>query len=328
MCHQFGCTNVVATLGTSFTAGHGRTLRRYAKKVVLLFDSDTAGKAAANRALEVCLSQHLDIKLAFVPQGKDPCDFLLVAGKEGFDRVIENAVDVLQFKWDKLNETFASSDTLATRKTALDEFLQAIAIGTASGTLPVAESGAFVHKVARIIGLSAKDLYGELEGRKQRVRGSSASDARPTDGSQAVDWGQGLYAAAQKEVLEVLLNEPGLFHAVDQSIREDLFDVPILRQVASVLFEVIRSEEDFTINRVLAHAESPELARGIVELQQIGEGKGNYHPRLVDALAVLHRHKERTAGDVRTNKAGPGVDVAEISRGRPGRQNPHSIGLT
>ena len=102
MPHQFGCTNVVATLGTSFTAGHGRILRRYAKKVVLLFDSDTAGMAAANRALEVCLSQHLDIKLAFVPQGKDPCDFVLAAGKEGFDAMIEQATDVLQYKWDRL----------------------------------------------------------------------------------------------------------------------------------------------------------------------------------------------------------------------------------
>lgn len=328
MAHQHGCTNVVATLGTSFTPGHGRTLRRYAKKVVLLFDSDTAGMAAANRALEVCLSQHLDIKLAFVPQGKDPCEFLLVAGKAGLDRVVEQAVDVLQFKWDKLTETFASGDTMAGRKAALDEFLQAIALGIASETLPVAESGAFVHKVAKIIGLSARDLYGELERRRQRAPGSSASEVRRTDGSQGIDWGQGLYAAAQKEILEVLLNEPALFHAVDQDITEDLFDVPILSRIASTLFEVLRSDEDFSISQVLARTESAELAEGIVELQQIGEGKGNYHARLVDALTIVCRQKHRMTGDVRTNGVGPHVDVRENAHGRPGRQNPHSIGLT
>ena len=126
----------------------------------------------------------------------------------------------------------------------------------------------------------------------------------------------------------MLLNEPGLFHAVEQDITEDLFDVPILSRIASVLFDVIRSDEDFTINRVLAQTESPELAQSIVELQQIGEGKGNYHPRLVDALGILHRHKQRATGDVRTHKADPRVDATEIARGRPGRQNPHSIGLT
>ncbi len=147
MPHQVGCTNVVAALGTSFTAGHGRILRRYAKRVVLLFDSDTAGMEAANRALEVCLAQHLDIKLAFVPEGKDPCDFVLTAGKEAFDRVIEQGTDVLQFKWDRLSEKFAAADTLAGKKAAVDEFLKGIAVGLASHNLPLVESGAVIRKV-------------------------------------------------------------------------------------------------------------------------------------------------------------------------------------
>ena len=92
---------ITQALGTSFTTGHGRLLKRYAKKVVLIFDSDVAGIEAANRALDVCLAQRLDIKLASVPEGKDPCDFLLMAGKEGFERLIAEAVDVFQFKWDR-----------------------------------------------------------------------------------------------------------------------------------------------------------------------------------------------------------------------------------
>lgn len=327
MAHQFGCTNVVATLGTSFTAGHGRILRRYAKKVVLLFDSDTAGMAAANRALEICLSQHLDIKLAFVPQGKDPCEFVLVAGKEGLDRVIEQAVDVLQFKWDKLTETFASGDTLADRKATLDGFLQAIAIGLASQTLSVAESGAYVHKVAKITGLNPKDVYGELDRRRQRVPASSG-DAPGRGGAQATDWGQGLSAVAQREVLEVLLNEPGLFHSVEQEITEDLFDVPILNRIAGFLFGMIRSEKEFTISQALAQTESPELAQAIVELQRVGEEKGNYEPRLVGALAVLGRSKTGIQGHVRTKEFRLPSDSSETAGGRPGRQNPHSIGMT
>ncbi|MBN1392300.1 MAG: DNA primase, partial [Sedimentisphaerales bacterium] len=99
MAHSKGCDNVVAALGTSFTSGHGRILRRYAKKIVLIFDSDIAGMEAANRALEVCLAGHIDIALASVPEGKDPCDFLLAAGKERFEKLIDEAVDVFQFKW-------------------------------------------------------------------------------------------------------------------------------------------------------------------------------------------------------------------------------------
>jgi len=120
MAHQCGCCNVVAALGTSFTSGHGRLLRRYARKVILIFDSDVAGIEAANRALDVCLEQRIDIKLASVPEGKDPCDFLLAAGKKGFERLIDEAVDIFQFKWDRLREKFATDDTLAGRKAAID----------------------------------------------------------------------------------------------------------------------------------------------------------------------------------------------------------------
>ncbi len=121
MAHQFGCTNVVATLGTSFTAGHARILQRYAKKVVLIFDSDVAGVEAANRALDVCLAQRIDIKIASVPDGKDPCDFIMEAGKERFEQVTAEAVDVFQFKWERLKEKVNSDDTLAGKKAAVEE---------------------------------------------------------------------------------------------------------------------------------------------------------------------------------------------------------------
>jgi DNA primase len=299
--HQFGCTNFVATLGTSFTAGHGRILRRYAKKVVLLFDSDTAGMAAANRALEVCLSQHLDIKLAFVPQGKDPCDFVLAAGKAGLDEVIAQATDVLQYRWDRLRETFAADDTLASRKAAVEEFLQTVALGFGSNQIPVLESGLIVNKLARMIGLSESEIRKELDRRIKPPAQPVRTDGRMVASAPATDWGQGLHASAQREILEVLLNEPGLFHGVDEGISPDLFDVPILVQLASILLDVIQSEEDFSLGRVLARAESVEVGERIVELQRVGEEKGNYHSRLVDALKVLRRRPDHASG-VRTTE--------------------------
>ncbi len=325
--HQFGCGNLVATLGTSFTAGHGRILRRYAKKVVLLFDSDTAGMAAANRALEVCLSQHLDIKLAFVPQGKDPCDFVLVAGKEGLDQVIAQATDVLQYKWDRLRETFAANDTLASRKAAVEEFLQAVAIGFGSNNIPVLESGLIVNKLAKMIGLGEAEIRKELDRRIKPTSQAVRTDGRTVASTQATDWGQGLYASAQREILEVLLNEPGLFHRTGQGISLDLFDVPVLAQVASILLDVLQSEEDFSLGCVLARAESVEIGERIVELQRVGEEKGNYHSRLVDALNVLGRRQDGFPG-VRTKEAVLRASSRPPTEGPAGRQNPHSIGIT
>ena len=70
------------------------------------------------------------------------------------------------------------------------------------------------------------------------------TDGRTAGALQTTDWGQGLYASAQREILEVLLNEPGLFHRVEQEVSQDLFDVPVLGQIASILLDVVRSDED------------------------------------------------------------------------------------
>ncbi|MCU0913311.1 MAG: DNA primase [Planctomycetes bacterium] len=324
--HQFGCTNVVATLGTSFTAGHGRILRRYTKRVILLFDSDTAGRAAANRALEVCLSQHLDLKLAFVPEGKDPCDFVLAAGKEGFDRVVAQATDVLQFKWDRLRETFAADDTLAGKKAAVEEFLGAIALGFGSNNMPVLESGLMVNRLARMVGLGEAEIRKELARRIKPPSEAGRGSGRLDGVVSTTDWGQGLRAAAQREVLEVLLNEPGLLDRVQPGVSPDLFEVPVLASIAVLLLDVIHSEEDYSLSRVLARAESVEMAERIVELQRIGEEKGNYHARLADALGVLHPRPHRDRG-IQTNEAVLTPESGPAPGELRGRQNPHSIGI-
>lgn len=325
MAHQFGCTNVVATLGTSFTAGHGRMLRRYAKRVVLVYDSDVAGMEAANRALEVCLSQRLDIKLGFVPEGKDPCDFLLVAGQEAFARIIEEATDVLQFKWDRLRKAFEGDDSLASRRAVLNEFLQAVATGLASNNVPILDSGLIVNRLSKIIGLTAREINADLGKRMQRAAKRVPSEEdRPV--GETVDWGQGLYAAAQREILEVLINEPGLYHQVGRDIPESLFDVPILRQIAGVLLDALRSDEDFSLSVLLARTESVTLAECLVELQMVGEQKGNYASRLNDALDVLYRRPQGAQPVRAEGEKEGGGGVVEIDEGLV-RRNPHSIGM-
>lgn len=325
MAHQLGCSNVVAALGTSFTDGHGRILRRYAKKVVLIFDSDTAGIEAANRALEVCLSQRIDIKLASVPQGKDPCDFLLTAGKEAFQQLAADAVDVLQFKWNRLLATFGSDDTLAGRKTATDEFLQTIATSLWAGYTPPLDRGLILNRLSKIIGLDAKEINTELckrIGRLAKAERNNQDKAKEA----ATDYGQGLFAVAQREVLEVLLNEPRLFEAVKQKTTVETFDVPILRQTAQILFEAISAGIGAPLKTVLAKAESVELSRCIAELAQAGEQKGNFERRLSGALEVLERYEAQKEKD-RLKAAQDGTGFLRCVHKNKGNQHGDNVGM-
>ena len=327
MAHQHGCTNVVATLGTSFTTGHARIMRRYAKRIVLVFDSDVAGLEAANRALEVCLSQRIDIKIASVPQGKDPCDFILDSGKEAFDKILADAVDVLQFKWDRLQDKFAKDDSLSGRKAALEEYLQAIAIGFSAGNISNVDTGLLVNRISTIVGLTGKQINRELNTRITRAARSASYSTDDQKEVPVADLGQGLFAAAQREILEILLNEPRFYKSIKGKIKADDFDVPLLQQTARILFDMLTTATDVPLGRVLASAESVELSKCITELAQIGEEKGNFDARLKAAVELFER--QLTGKD-----AGPLAEVKdqkeflERKYQNTRKDNRHNIGMT
>ena len=325
MAHQFGCSNVVAALGTSFTTGQGRILRRYAKKVVLIFDSDTAGIEAANRALDVCLSQRIDIKLASVPEGKDPCDFLLTAGKERFEQLADEAVDVFQFKWNRLMESFGRDETLAGKKLAIEEFLQTIAMSLWAGNLPAIDRGLIVNRLSKIISADPKEINAELCRRIGRAA-KTASYSVENQKVQSTDLGQGLFAVAQREVLEVLLNEPKLFEIVKQRISAEVFDVPILRQIADILFQTLSTDINASLKEILTGAESVEAGSVIVRLAQGGEEKGNFQSRLAGALDAIQRIQgQRKKSDIKAIE-----DQTQFLRRfseSTVKEDPHNVGM-
>ena len=289
MAHQFVFGNVVATLGTSFTIGHARVLRRYAKRIVLIFDSDTAGMEAANRALEVCLTERIDIKLAFVPEGKDPCDFLLTSGRDAFDKVVAGAVDVMRFKWQRLVGSLGDSDNLADKRAAIEEYLRTVAVAMrGSGVDPIAK-GLIGNKLSKIIGLSQEQTKHELSKHFGRLNRSTSFGVQ-NQKVVSVDLPDSLFARAQREILEVLLNEPRLFESVSGRITVEDFDDNTLRKIAQVVFESSARSEKATLPQLLSRLESVQAGSAIVELAQAGAEKGNFKQRLEQALNVVDYH--------------------------------------
>ncbi len=72
--HQAGVTNAVASSGTAFTRAHLERLRRLSARIILAFDGDKAGDAAAEKAAALALSLGLEVKIAKLPEGRDPAD--------------------------------------------------------------------------------------------------------------------------------------------------------------------------------------------------------------------------------------------------------------
>lgn len=100
---QAGIKNGIATLGTAFTEQHARIIRRNAEQVILCYDGDSAGQEATAKALEYLKQAGCTVRIAPLPQGIDPDDFVKKYGAEAFSqKVILQAMPVTQFRLNHL----------------------------------------------------------------------------------------------------------------------------------------------------------------------------------------------------------------------------------
>ena len=96
--HQREIDNVVASCGTALTEAQGRLLRKYAEKVIISYDSDSAGQAATLRGLEILNNLGCDIRILQMEGAKDPDEYVIKYGNGRFNDLVENAISLVEFK--------------------------------------------------------------------------------------------------------------------------------------------------------------------------------------------------------------------------------------
>lgn len=94
--------NVVASSGTALTSGQINLLSRYGEKIVMIYDSDSAGQNAMKRGIDIALAGGMEVQLLELPTGEDPDSFVKQFGKESFDEIktkeSKDFVDFLMLK--------------------------------------------------------------------------------------------------------------------------------------------------------------------------------------------------------------------------------------
>ncbi len=98
--HQVGVANVVASSGTALTQEQIALLHRYCKRIVLLFDADSAGATAAVRGIDLILGSGMAVYVVSLPEGEDPDSFARSAGGDAFREYCRaNRQDFVEFKY-------------------------------------------------------------------------------------------------------------------------------------------------------------------------------------------------------------------------------------
>jgi len=125
-CHRAGVRNAVASLGTAFHEEHVKQLKRWCKKVIILYDSDEAGQKASSKASSLLQEAGVQVRVALLPVGQDPDSLLKEVGPEAVVRAVESGVTKIDFEvaqlqkrltpeseefWDQLVEILCGSRT-------------------------------------------------------------------------------------------------------------------------------------------------------------------------------------------------------------------------
>lgn len=123
--HQAGFKNVACSMGTSLTLDQAKVLKRFTDVVYVCFDGDNAGKDATLRSLDIFASEEFEIRVVPLPDGKDPDDVIREGGKDVYQKLLDNALPLIDFKL-KIVENGKDLSNVSDKRKYISEALEVI----------------------------------------------------------------------------------------------------------------------------------------------------------------------------------------------------------
>lgn len=223
-----GIENVVAPLGTGLTEEQGTTLRRYAKSVVLLYDSDRAGLRATFRAGDVLLRHGVRVRVATLPPGQDPDSLVREQGGPALQALIRDSMDLLERKLQLLDQRGWLEDVQKKRE-ALDRILS-----TLRAPADAIVRDLYISRVAERLGLTRETLEQELRSRQPApvpvpASRDGATVRRPVERAASPRRVPG--ARVEENLLQLLIAAPSWRARGVEEVVPEWFEHPALRAI-------------------------------------------------------------------------------------------------
>ena len=257
--HQYGITNVVASLGTALTINQARLLKRYADKVIISYDADMAGQMATLRGLEILRTAGFDVRVLNIPQGKDPDEYVRSNGKEAFLKLINSAEPLIDYRMKKAEEgiDFKNSQSLILYAKRIMEIIS---------DLDPVEKDVYIKKASENTGIKEQTLYDILKSKMKGNRENNFRNNKEEDRSKLyVEPG---FLKAERSILKIMLKNKEYLQYIEERISENDF---ILLEHKEI-FTVIMLAKGENINNIDSFIESKlNNTKSIGELVKIRE---------------------------------------------------------
>jgi DNA primase len=296
MAHQLGVLPVVATMGTALNARHVRQLRRFAPRVVLVFDADAGGTTGVDRALEIFAGQDVDLAVATLPEGLDPCDLLMQRGPDAFREVLGGAVDALDFK---LRQALAAENAegVEGQRRAVDAVLGIIALAPElPGRAGAVKQELMLSRIAHRLGIREETVWARLKELRAQKRHREAPPDGPgeQEGGTGADKREPPAPPEERELMEVLLAEPGLVPVAAAQLPPERVRHATVRRLLEGLYRLHAAGEPPDLDRLRLQIDDPRLADYLLRLQEVGRHVQDRPAWLQSILAVFRERQAKS----------------------------------
>lgn len=290
--HQRGITNVVAALGTALTTNQGWLLRRNAEQVILGFDADGAGQNAIMRAMEVMQNMGCDMRVLQMTGAKDPDEFIIKYGSARFQKLMNEAISLLEFRV-KVLEQNLDLEVASDKVKFLNEIAKLIA--KIDNTI---EQEIYIEKLSKGYNISKEAIFGQVNKLQYSSRTQTKNLEKPkpvvihkketkVDNNVSEE-----IIKRENTIISILINNPENFQMIKEHMKIEDFKYDLNIKIVKALYEELE-KEDSNISLVLDKIEDEEIKNHLTAImaEDYGISDSNDTKAIEDILRKYEREK-------------------------------------
>ncbi|MDP8238829.1 MAG: DNA primase [Candidatus Hatepunaea meridiana] len=254
---QAGLTNSTASLGTALTQSQARLLKRFTSKVVIVYDSDGAGIAAAKRAADVLTVAGLEARMAMLPEGEDPDSLLRKGGSDLLVETLQKNISFVQFyvRTSMPAESVNSSGFGAGHSEKLNAVRDLLT--TIKAVKDPLQNELLLTELSEVIEIREEAIHKAIGGLRRRTEWEEAVKQEKLQIPKE--------SLAERDLIKALLGHPELISEVVTELSADFFRSPLLKKIYLILERACLRGETVDIISLPDRSKSPVVRSFIAE---------------------------------------------------------------
>lgn len=287
-----GVENGVATMGTSLTEEHITLIRRNAQSIIICYDSDNAGIEAAYRAGSMLTEAGCSIKVALMPDGQDPDEYIKKNGAEKFqNEVIGASLTWMSFKF-LYHRRGKNLQIEGDRLAYIEVILQEIS------SLPKAvERDHYLRQLASEFSLS-------LEALKQQQKQFFFAEKRKSKGQNQVKNSSLLmtrqvndlkpaYYTAERRLIHHMLKNRDAAYRVQELMQGNTLNIDEHQAIITYLFGFYEVHQNPDPSLFLTYIQDDKLRRIVVNIEMMAVNDELSEQELTDYIKQVLNYQKR-----------------------------------